>query len=363
MRLADVRPQHVRFGFSPARECLRGIRILLHPAKYAEQMPWVRAARRRLPATTRRSIEEFGLFFEPSAETFPMLWDESRNQRFEDEMRVLRAAPGAYRDAVLRRLAGKSLIEENDLRAMRRPSWYRKAAGEYAARHPGAAAMLQRFVASPRESARDFCALVADFYAQVFLPAWQTIAACLAGDLAMRKRVLRDYGVAALLRTLSADIAAQRTRDGAAVDLRPGGREIALNAQARVTLTPSFFCWPGYEAYVLMTARGLRCTIAYPIPPLTARVPKLDRDGALSGACAALGDAVRLRMLELLGARDLSTRELAAYLHRSEPVVSRHLGALHRAGLVVRRRSGYFVMYSLRHEALREIAAALAALA
>ena len=73
----------------------------------------------------------------------------------------------------------------------------------------------------------------------------------------------------------------------------------------------------------------------------------------------AVGDPACLRILELLSERDLSTRELAGFLATSEPVVSRRLSALVRAGAVSKRRSGYFVMYALQRQAVADAAQAL----
>jgi DNA-binding transcriptional ArsR family regulator len=345
MRLLDVQPQHVRFGFSVARECLRGIEVLLHPAKHAEQMPWVRDARRRLPRDVRAAMERFRFFFEPSTEVFPFLWNETRKPGFDTEMKTLRSDLGAYRDAVVRRLSGKRLFEAAELAAMRRPRWYRAAAAEFSQRHPHARATLDAFVRSPAESLREFCAMLADFHARVFAPAWDAIDARLLADIAMRRRVLHDFGAAALLRTL-----------GTKFD---GDAQIRFDARSRLVLTPSFFTWPRHELLVLHTPRGLRCTIAYPIPPLTATAANLADDDDLASACAALGDPLRLRVLALLKERELSTRELAGYLKISEPVTSRHLRALLDAGLVKQRRSGYFVMYALRCDTVARVIEAL----
>ncbi|MGD0968750.1 MAG: metalloregulator ArsR/SmtB family transcription factor [Candidatus Aquilonibacter sp.] len=345
MRLLDVAPQHVRFGFSVARECLRGIEVLLHPAKHAEQMPWVRDARRRLPRDVRAAMERFRFFFEPTTEVFPYLWNETRKPSFDADVMALRSDLGAYRDAVVRRLSGKRLFEAAELAAMRRPRWYRAAAAEYSQRHPHSREMLDAFVRSPAESLRAFCAMLADFHARVFAPAWDAIDARLLADIAMRCKVLHDFGAAALLRTL-----------GTKFD---GDAEIRFDARSRLLLTPSFFTWPRHELLVLRTPRGLRCTIAYPIPPLTAKTAKLADDDDLARACAALGDPLRLRVLALLKERELSTRELAGYLKISEPVTSRHLRALLEAGLVKQRRSGYFVMYALHREALTRLTDAL----
>ena len=108
--------------------------------------------------------------------------------------------------------------------------------------------------------------------------------------------------------------------------------------------------------------RGLRCTITYPVPPLPVRVTPLRDRSTLAATVAVLGDETRLRIIELLRARDLSTREFSGFLQIAAPLISRHLQALLRAQLVERYRSGYFVMYRLNRKALAEAAASISAL-
>ncbi|HEY6450338.1 MAG TPA: metalloregulator ArsR/SmtB family transcription factor, partial [Candidatus Cybelea sp.] len=361
-KLHSLEGRNVRFGFSPARECLRGIAVLLHPAKHAEQMPWLREVRRSLPRELRHRIENFCFFFEPTTEVFPRLWHYERRQTFAAELGMLRSNLPAYRDAILRRLSGDRFFAATEMRRMRRPQWYRAAAGEYASRHPKTLPMLERFKSSPSESLRDFCGMLDDFHTHVFLPTWKSIHASLRADIEMRKKILDDFGIGSLLRTLATDINVHRTPGGASIELPHGERELEFDARSHLMLAPSFFCWPGHEVFVLLTSRGLRCAIAYPIPPLTAKAARIKASETVARACDALGDPIRLRILELLSARELSTRELAGFLKIGEPVASRHLRSLLRAGLVRQERCRYFVMYSVRRETMRLVTDALAAL-
>ena len=363
MRISGIRPEHVRFGFSPARECLRGIAVLLHPQKHAEQTPWLRDARRRLPRRLRQTIEHFRFFFEPRTEVFPFLWDYHGQRSFNDELRTLHSSRAAYRDAVVRRLSEKRMLNDVEMRRMRRLTWYRNAIPAYAQRYPYAKRMLEQFVDSPQESLREYCTMLREFHEFVFAPAWEPIDARLAADIQMRRNILRDYGISAMLRTLGTGIIVNRGHGSASIEVEYGESELTLDARSSVTLTPSFFSWPGHEIFIFRSPRGLQCTIAYPVPPLTAKTPRIGEGATVVGACAALGDPLRLRILELLNARDLSTRELAGYLKIAEPVASRHLRALLQAQLVQRRRSGYFVMYTIRRDTVALITAALSSLA
>ena len=328
---------------------------MLNPAEHAEQMPWVRDARRRLPRDVRAGMQHFRFFFSPTAELFPRAWRDSENQDFDQELRILRGSPGMYRDAVLRRLIGSRLISAADLESMRRPRRYSAAAETYAARHPESRAMLQQFVDSPIRSLRLFCDMLAAFQQRVVQPTWGSIQSRLLEDIVARRRVFRTYGMVPLLRTLSSDIVVSHGRRGAAVDFPFEGGDLHLDARGRLVLVPSFFCWPRIESVMLKTPHGVRCIIAYPLPPLPAKITRIPNADDIVACCTAVGNGVRIRIVELLNGRELSTRELAGYLKISEPLVSRHLRQLFDAGLLQRRRSGYFVLYSLRRERIQRL--------
>ena len=67
---------------------------------------------------------------------------------------------------------------------------------------------------------------------------------------------------------------------------------------------------------------------------------------------AALGDATRLAIFEMLGASPRAVNELAAGLPVSRPAVSQHLRVLKEARLVRDRREGTRRIYELNPEGL-----------
>ena len=73
----------------------------------------------------------------------------------------------------------------------------------------------------------------------------------------------------------------------------------------------------------------------------------------------ALGDPVRRRLVELVGAGERPAGELAAAVGAefgiSQPAVSRHLRVLREAGLVVARPRGTVRLYALRPQAVDEV--------
>jgi DNA-binding transcriptional ArsR family regulator len=76
---------------------------------------------------------------------------------------------------------------------------------------------------------------------------------------------------------------------------------------------------------------------------------------------AALGDPMRIRLLDLLLERGEATAStLAGALPITRQGVAKHLAVLERDGLVTARRSGREVRYAVREERLDQARAALA---
>ncbi len=66
----------------------------------------------------------------------------------------------------------------------------------------------------------------------------------------------------------------------------------------------------------------------------------------------ALASQVRRQMLVELAAGELNAGDIAARFEISKPAISQHLTVLESAGLVVRRKKGQYVFYSLVGETL-----------
>ena len=61
----------------------------------------------------------------------------------------------------------------------------------------------------------------------------------------------------------------------------------------------------------------------------------------------ALADETRLRILSLLGVREMCVCEVMVALNLTQPTASHHLGLLENAGLVKARKEGTWVFYSI----------------
>jgi DNA-binding transcriptional ArsR family regulator len=69
----------------------------------------------------------------------------------------------------------------------------------------------------------------------------------------------------------------------------------------------------------------------------------------------AMGEPLRLRLLQQLEAGERSVSELAAVTAATQPNVSKHLKVLQEAGLVQRRQEGNSAYYSIADEMVFEL--------
>jgi arsenate reductase len=92
--------------------------------------------------------------------------------------------------------------------------------------------------------------------------------------------------------------------------------------------------------------------------------PRATHEAALPLKIArALGDPLRLRIVELLASEQLCVSHLAAELRIPQPLVSHHLKVLRDAGLLATDRYRYWTYYRLRPDRLLDLATRLRGLA
>ncbi|HUV29972.1 MAG TPA: metalloregulator ArsR/SmtB family transcription factor [Acidobacteriota bacterium] len=66
----------------------------------------------------------------------------------------------------------------------------------------------------------------------------------------------------------------------------------------------------------------------------------------------AFGDPSRLKILTLLSAKEMTVNEIAKGIGISQPATSRHLAILREADIVIDRREGQHVFYSLNKQSV-----------
>jgi ArsR family transcriptional regulator len=94
---------------------------------------------------------------------------------------------------------------------------------------------------------------------------------------------------------------------------------------------------------------------------LADTVARIDEAEKGSRVFKALADPTRLRILMLLGVREMCVCEVMIALGLTQPTASHHLGILEYAGLVKSRKEGKWVFYKIANPRLIEDARELAA--
>lgn len=94
-------------------------------------------------------------------------------------------------------------------------------------------------------------------------------------------------------------------------------------------------------------------------PPLVASPLTADQAERIAPMLKAIAEPVRLRLLSLVAAgegQEACVCELQNAFDLSQPTISHHLKVLHEAGLLDRTKRGTWVYYSVRSEALADLA-------
>ncbi len=94
--------------------------------------------------------------------------------------------------------------------------------------------------------------------------------------------------------------------------------------------------------------------------PLTSSPLTTEQAERIAPMLKAIADPVRLRLLSLVAAhagREACVCELQEAFNLSQPTISHHLKVLHESGLLDRSKRATWVYYSVRSEALADLAA------
>jgi DNA-binding transcriptional ArsR family regulator len=299
----------VRFAISPLWETMAALRVLLEPPRRAYHLPWLDSVRADLDRL----------------ELWPLLVLSPRRGWTPDFLSPAPAGPStdiADQLAQVRATPPDRVAQEVMLSLTDR-------FGEPA---PEAA---WRLLDDPVATRAWLADLLEQCWQLLIAPHWARLHDLLRADILYRTRTLGDYGL-------------ERVLDGLHPNARWAGHSLVIEgpssaqfqlAGAGLLLMPSAFVWPGLVA---VTEPPAQPSLIYPargIAELWQPAP--------TGQSEALGRVLgqtRAAVLESL-AEPASTHTLARRHELAPSTVSEHLTALHRAGLISRRRHRHDVLY------------------
>jgi DNA-binding transcriptional ArsR family regulator len=193
------------------------------------------------------------------------------------------------------------------------------------------------------------------YWEDAFAAEWERIEPDLAESVAEAGRQIEEHGLYALLRGLWPEVRSDPQAGRFWLE-RPHDHEVEIGPEDRLVLAPSTYVWPHVRVNCdAPWPLGLVFPASSIVREARPRIPP----AALVGVLRALADDTRLRALRLIAERPRSTQELAPLVGITEAALSKHLRVLAQAGLLERRREGYYVLYRLVPEQLAAMAPSL----
>ncbi|MEU3564003.1 DUF5937 family protein [Kitasatospora sp. NPDC006786] len=222
-------------------------------------------------------------------------------------------------------------------------AWSRRRALDLAAaRGPRQAAFVERMLAEPTATRAWIRRLLEDCDQAFFADTWRRVRVQLAADAQHKTELLRRKGLAEALTAASPALSLEEDEHGSriVVDKLVHGRTEARGAS--LTLIPTVFGWPhlftlygpGWQPVIQYPAAAHEVGGAEPVETVKLRLD-------------ALTHPLRMSLCRNLARGAYSTSELADAYGITAPEVSRHLTVLKKAGLVITRRRGRYVLHQL----------------
>jgi DNA-binding transcriptional ArsR family regulator len=302
-------PARVRFAISPVWETMSALRVLLEPHRRRYHLPWLESVR---PHLSRLDL-------------WPLLALSPRSGWTPDFLSPAPAVPDA--DIADQLAQVRATTPGQVAREVKRSLTQRSGDPP-----PEAAWGLLDDPAATRDLLAD---LLGQCWRLLIAPYWPGLRDLLQADTLYRAQLLGDYGLERVLGDLHPGA---RWTGRTMIIERPGTERHRL-AGAGLLLVPSVFVWP---SLVAVTDPPSRPALVYPARGIAELwQPARTRH---SDALARLLGRTRAALLESL-AEPASTRTLARRHGLAPSTVSGHLGTLHGARLITRRRHRHEVVY------------------
>jgi DNA-binding transcriptional ArsR family regulator len=301
---------------------------------------------RRLSPALKREIRAFAFMYEDAAPDAILPPAIGTRPTFHEQLDAWSAMPLDDFAYDVARPLYHFLVPDSGGRSRMAVAETREAAAERAAFWGEDSRRLAELVFDdPEEVRRRTLELLATYWDEAFAREWERLEPQLVAEIDDAERTLAERGLYGLLDG-QPELRIDRPA-GVITRPSPHEHEVDVTSDQPLMLVPSAYVWPHVR---------VNCDAPFPLaivyPARFARVERELPPAELVRVFRALGDATRLRSLRLIAERPRSTEELATLVGMSESGLSKHVKALEDAGLVERRRRGYYVLYALNHATL-----------
>jgi DNA-binding transcriptional ArsR family regulator len=348
--------ERISFTYSPLFEAVLSLHVLAEPKHHPLQHGWVRAMR-RLPASLRRDIAAHSFLYRGTIADCFLPTDTPQYADFQTEVRRLRGLPeGLLAYELTRPLhnhGGKA-----PRRARLDDDMVRRAVLGGARRlGHGAERIARTLLDDPRAVAASAASMLEAYWEAAFADEWARIEPQLAAAVEEAGRDIARDGLYPFVRSLAPQLRVNEAAGNFGIDV-PHDHTVEVSTRRPLALVPSWFVWP----HVLVNCdEPWPLSLAYGAPAVRGQARRRLPPEELRLLLIALADGTRLTALRLIAERPRSTQELAPLVGLTEAGLSKHLRVLAQAGVLTRRREGYYVLYSLAPERLDDVSDALRA--
>ena len=341
--------EQTRLGTSRVLEAAHSWHVLADPSHHALHLPWVRACR-GLPAGLRQQLREHSWAVRGYLPSFLEAGIAHPDATIDEEIALIRAVP-----------AGQ-LVPELVLTLV---DWPRdddfadpavQARVIAAAAGPRDAALLRRVFTSPAKARDQLLSVITSYWQACFAAEYERLEPSLHQAMHDAARTLSTGGPLGLLGGLIPEVILDPAR-GSVLIPRSHRHQVAVAEHGGITLVPSVYAWP--HVRVTCDHPPWPLTLTYPVDPLIRPLAPALTPAQLSSQLRAVAAGPRLELLHLTGIEPRSTQELARLTQLSQAAISKHLQTLLAAGLLTRRREGYYVLYAASRENLTAFTHAL----
>jgi DNA-binding transcriptional ArsR family regulator len=355
-RLPPDAAERVSFTYSPLFEAVLSLHVLAEPKHHPLQHGWMRAMR-RLPASLKREIAAHSFLYRGTIADCFLPADAAQYVDFETELRRLRTLPAG----VLAYELTRPLYDHGGRRPRRvrlqDEAVRRGVLGGARRLGSGAERVARTLLEDPPAVAESVASMLEAYWEAAFAEEWARVEPLLAAAVEEAGRDIARGGLYPFVRSLAPQLRIDEPAGEFGIDV-PHDHAVEVSTRRPLALVPSWFVWP----HVLVNCdEPWPLSLAYGAPAVRGQARRRLPPAELRSLLNSLADGTRLTALRLIAERPRSTQELAPLVGLTEAGLSKHLRVLADAGVLTRRREGYYVLYSLVPQRLDDVSDALRA--
>ncbi|MBV6697810.1 DUF5937 family protein [Kitasatospora aureofaciens] len=331
------------FTPSPLAELNAMLHVLAEPGHHPALHGWASSTAATIPPELSERLLEADFLWRSSRADFlvpglpgaTLAEELDAVDRLDDEL---------YVAAALITTCGATRLTQRMASPLTDPAANERARELALARGPRQAAFADRLLTDPPAVRALVRRMLEDCRAAFFADAWQRVLPDLAADARHKADLVARRGLGDALAAVSPSVSLEHGTDSRrriVIDKLQDSTTSGAGSGG-VTFIPTAF---GRPHLLVVHAPGWRPVVQYPVAE--AGLPEPVSLALVQQRLEALAHPIRLRLARTIARGPHTTGELAAAWQLSAPEVSRHLTVLRKAGLLVTRRRGRYMLYEL----------------